>query len=48
MKMAMVALLSHFDIDSVGTPDGQPAAEKLSFTMMPVGLALRLRERAVA
>jgi cytochrome P450 len=48
MKMAMVALLGHFDIDSVGTPDGQPAAEKLSFTMMPVGLALRLRERALA
>jgi cytochrome P450 len=45
MKMAMVALLGHFDIDSVSTPDGQPAAEKLSFTMMPVGLALRLRER---
>ncbi len=48
MKMAMVVLLGHFDIDSVSTPDGQPAAEKLSFTMMPVGLALRLRERAPA
>jgi cytochrome P450 len=45
MKMAMVALLGHFDIDSVSTPDGHAAAEKLSFTMMPVGLALRLRER---
>jgi cytochrome P450 len=48
MKMAMVALLGHFDIESVGTPDGKPAAEKLSFTMMPVGLALRLRERSAA
>jgi cytochrome P450 len=45
MKMAMVALLGHFDIESVATPDGKPAAEKMSFTMMPVGLALRLRER---
>ena len=48
MKMAMVALLGHFDIESVSTPDGLPAPEKLSFTMMPVGLALRLRERAPA
>ena len=48
MKMAMVVLLGRFDIESVGTPSGQPAAEKLSFTMMPVGLALRLRERAPA
>ncbi len=45
MKMAMVVLLGRFDIESVGTASGEPAAEKLSFTMMPVGLALRLRER---
>ena len=48
MKMAMVALLGHFEIESVATPDGLPAAEKLSLTMMPVGLALRLRERGAA
>jgi cytochrome P450 len=48
MKMAMVALLGQFDIESVDAPDGQPAAEKLSFTMMPVGLTLRLRERGAA
>jgi cytochrome P450 len=48
MKMGMVALLGHFDIESVDAPDGLPAAEKLSFTMMPVGLVMRLRERGVA
>lgn len=45
MKMAMVALLGHFDIQGVDTPQSLPAVEKLSFTMMPVGLTLRLREQ---
>jgi cytochrome P450 len=48
VKMGMVALLGHFDIESVDAPDGLPAVEKLSFTMMPVGLVMRLREREVA
>lgn len=45
MKMAMATLLSRFDIDSVHTPDGGETRECLSFTMMPVGLRMRLRER---
>ena len=46
MKMAMAVLLGRFDIDGVDTPDGQEAREHLSFTMTPVGLRMRLRERA--
>jgi cytochrome P450 len=45
MKMAMATLLGRFDIVSVDTPDGQPAQELLSFTMMPVGLSMQLRRR---
>jgi cytochrome P450 len=48
VKMAMVALLGHFEIESVDAPGGLPAAEKLSFTMMPVGLVMRLREPGAA
>ena len=46
MKMAMATLLGRFDIASVDTPDGREAREHLSFTMTPVGLRMRLRERA--
>ncbi len=46
MKMAMATLLANFDIVSVDTPDGEEAREHLSFTMTPVGLTMRLRERA--
>lgn len=45
MKMAMAVLLQRFDIASVDTPDGLPPVELLSFTMTPVGLGMRLRER---
>ena len=45
MKMAMATLLGRFDIQSVTTPDGGQAREQLSFTMAPVGLRMRLRER---
>jgi cytochrome P450 len=45
IKMAMATLLGRFDIQSVDTPDGQPAAERMAFTMTPVGLTLRLRAR---
>ena len=45
MKLAMATLLGRFDIASVDTPDGQEARERLSFTMMPVGLRMKLRER---
>jgi cytochrome P450 len=46
IKMAMAMLLSSFDIVAVQTPDGRPARERMAFTMNPVGLTLRLRERA--
>ena len=46
MKMAMALLLGSFDIESVTTPDGREAREHLSFTMAPVGLRMRLRQRA--
>ena len=48
MKVAMAVLLQHFDILSVHTPDGQPPAEQLNFTMTPVGLRMRLRARNMA
>ncbi|HWI12156.1 MAG TPA: cytochrome P450, partial [Burkholderiaceae bacterium] len=46
IKMAMAMLLAHFDIVAVDTPDGAEAAEHMAFTMMPVGLRMRLRARA--
>ena len=46
MKMAMAMLLGRFDIESVETPRAAEAEEHLSFTMAPVGLRMRLRERA--
>ncbi len=46
IKMAMAVLLGGFEIDEVSTPDGGPAAERMSFTMVPVGLRMRLRLRA--
>jgi len=45
IKMAAAMLLAHFDIESVTTPSGAEAAELMSFTMTPVGLQMRLRER---
>ena len=42
---AMATLLGRFDIERVDTPDGQPAQERLAFTMSPLGLRMRLRER---
>jgi len=46
MKMAMAALLGGFDIESIDAPEGGEARERLSFTMAPVGLSMRLRPRA--
>ena len=48
MKIAMTALLGHFDIEFVGTADGQTPRERLSFAMMPVGLQMRLRTKMQA
>ncbi len=45
MKIAMTVLLGHFDIEFVGTADGQAPQERLSFAMMPVGLQMRLRAK---
>ena len=45
MKMAMAVLLGRFDIQGVDTPDGGEARERLAFTMTPVGLTMRLRDR---
>ena len=46
VKVAVAMLLGRFDIDSVTSPGGLDARERLSFTMMPVGLRMRLRERS--
>jgi cytochrome P450 len=46
IKLAMVALLSGFDLLAVDTPDGGEAQERMSFTMNPVGLRMRLAVRA--
>ncbi len=46
MKMAMAMLLSSFEIEAVDTPDGKPARELMAFTMNPVGLTMRLRNRS--
>jgi cytochrome P450 len=48
MKMAIAVLLGNFEIEDVTTPDGREAREHLAFTMQPVGLRLRLRERDAA
>jgi cytochrome P450 len=46
MKMALAALLGHFDLTRVGTADGQPPRELLQLAMAPVGLQMQLRERS--
>jgi cytochrome P450 len=43
IKMAMAALLGHFDIDAVATPDGREPKELIQLAMAPVGLTMRLR-----
>jgi cytochrome P450 len=45
IKMAAAMLLSSFDIDSVDSSSGTDVPEKLAFSMGPVGLRMRLRER---
>jgi len=42
IKLAMATLLGQFEIQSVDTPDGAEARERLSFTMAPQGLTMRL------
>jgi cytochrome P450 len=45
MKMVLLTLLQHFEIDFVGTEHGGEPAERLMFAMAPVGLRMRLRLR---
>ena len=45
MKMLLAMLLARFDIQSVTAPGGVEAEERMSFTMVPVGLSMRLRVR---
>src|SRR6185312_5123950 len=46
IKMAAAALLSSFEIGSVGPSTGTDVPEHLAFSMGPRGLRMRLRERA--
>ena len=46
IKMVMAMLLAHFDIESADTPGGGEAEERLAFTMAPLGVQMRLRERS--
>jgi cytochrome P450 len=48
IKMAMAMLLQNFELLGVDTPDGGEAQELMSFTMVPVGLRIRLRKRPLA
>jgi cytochrome P450 len=45
IKLAMAMLLNEFDLVAVDTPDGREVQELMSFTMVPVGLSMRIRNR---
>ncbi len=45
MKMAMAVLLNNFELQHVGTVDGQEPREKLQLAMAPEGLRMRLSAR---
>jgi cytochrome P450 len=42
MKMLLAMVLSRFEIESVTAPRGAEAQERMSFTMVPVGLRMKL------
>ena len=44
----MAMLLGRFEIEAVQTPDGAEPRELMKFTLTPVGLRMRLRERVPA
>lgn len=48
MKMVAAMLLGAFDIESVTSPDRGEARERLTLTMSPVGLQMRLNSRDLA
>ena len=45
MKIAMAMLLTRFDIEDISAPAGKAPRELMSFTMVPVGLKMRLKSR---
>ncbi|MET3106709.1 cytochrome P450 [Oxalobacteraceae bacterium GrIS 2.11] len=45
MKIAIAMLLTRFEIDNISAPGGQAAQEHMAFTMVPVGLKMRLKSR---
>jgi cytochrome P450 len=47
MKMVLAMLLGGFEIESVTAPGGAEPEERLSFTMSPVGLRMRLSAHPV-
>lgn len=48
MRLAMVMLLAHFEIDALQGADGAPLRETMHFTMNPTPLRLRLRSLKTA
>lgn len=48
IKVCMAMLLASFELAAIDTPDGAEACELMGFVMSPVGLSMRLRERAAA
>jgi cytochrome P450 len=48
MKMVIAMVLRGFEIEAVTTPDAGEPRERMAFTMSPVGLKLRVREREIA
>lgn len=46
MSMVLSMLARNFELVEVGTTDGSPPAERLEFSMCPVGLHMRLAERS--
>ena len=47
IKMVMAMLLANFEIADVSTADGADPQERMSITMCPVGLSMRLTEAPV-
>jgi cytochrome P450 len=45
MKLVLAMLFAKFDVLAVDTPHGGEAAERMSFTMVPVGLRMRIAAR---
>jgi cytochrome P450 len=45
MKIALATLIGAFNIERVATADGKDPDERMSFTMTPTGLTMRLGER---